>query len=297
MESPLKAIGFSALDDSYSLEEILSDVLKDPSKQYAIKLDEKKTLAEYIKKVSEDTYIMARVAVEKQKKSKQPKLDVYDCEPYVRSNQLIDVTDVEIECIDEISAYYVICEEVETNMQLIFWLQNVVEYLEGKKIGKTCKKVNVIGLATEGTIILPIEKDQEEEAFQKEEREKLKAILQKMKEGDEEAKEQLEKEEKELDSQLKERLREEDFLSIMSGYFIPVTLEDAIYAVLGEIQGIAIKTNEQTKEEMYLFALSVNDMPLEVVVNKKDVIGMPSIGMRFMGTCWLQGRVIMDTIS
>ena len=42
-------------------------------------------------------------------------------------------------------------------------------------------------------------------------------LIHKMKNGDEEAKEILEKEEKELDDQLKERLREEDFLSVM-GY-------------------------------------------------------------------------------
>lgn len=294
MESPLKTIGFSQLDEEYTLEEILSEILEEPTKQYAIQLDKKKALAEYIKQVSENTYIMVRVAVEKQGKEEVPKLDVYDCEPYIIAKNRMSVTDVEIECIDDISAYYVICEEVETSMQLIFWLQNVVEYLEKRKKGLTCQAINIVALATEGTIVLPVEKDQEEEAFQKEERDKLRAILQKMKDGDEEAKEILEQEEKELDNQLKERLREEDFLTIMSGYFIPVTLEDAIYAVLGEILSIEIRINEKTKEEMYVFTLNVNDMSLEVVINKDELVGMPSIGMRFMGTCWLQGQVVME---
>lgn len=114
-----------------------------------------------------------------------------------------------------------------------------------------------------------------------------------MKEGDEEARQLLEEEEKELDKQLKQRLREEDFLTIMSGYFIPTTIEDAVYAVLGEITAIKKRKNTKTKENLYVFDLNVNEMPLEVIVNSKTLIGMPSIGMRFMGTCWIQGKVIM----
>lgn len=292
MESPLRTIGFSKIEDDYTIEEILSDVLTKPTKQKAMQMNEKQLLAEYLKQVAEDTYVMARVVVKKGKKT--PKLDVYDCEPYVEASQCLEVIDVEVECVDDTSAYYVICEENETGMQLIFWLQNVVEYLEEKKKNKECRQVNVAALALEGTIILPVEKDEEEEHVEKEEREKLRMMLQKMKDGDEEAKEILEKEERELDNQLKERLKEEDFLTIMSGYFIPVTLEDATYAILGEIKEIKERTNEVTKEEMYIFNLDVNDMDLEVVVNKNTLLGMPSVGMRFMGTCWLQGKVIMD---
>lgn len=292
MESPLRTIGFSKLEDTYTLEDILSDVLEKPTFQKAMQLDDKHLLAEYIKQVAPNTYVMARVAVKKSKKN--PKLDVYDCEPYVVADKDMKVIDVEIEGVDDTSAYYVICEEKETGMQLIFWLQNVVEYLEERKQKKVCTHINVAALASEGTIVLPIQKDEEEESFEKEEREKLRLMLQRMKEGDTEAKEILEKEEREMDNQLKERLKEEDFLSIMSGYFIPVTLEDATYAILGEIIRIQERCNEDTKEDMYVFTLSVNDMPLEIMIHKDTLVGMPSIGMRFMGTCWLQGKVIMN---
>ena len=85
---------------------------------------------------------------------------------------------------------------------------------------------------------------------------------------------------------------EEDFLSIMSGYFVPTTLVDATYAILGEITDIQNRKNTQTGEESYLFTLDVNDMPLEVLINKANLVGYPSIGMRFMGTCWLQGTIV-----
>lgn len=292
MESSLTTIGFSKIDKDYTIEDILSDILSNPSDQKSVELDNKKVLAEYLKEVGKNTYVMARVAVNKSKK--EPKIEVYDCEPFVEAENKLEVCDVDIECVDDTSAYYVICEEKSTSMQLIFWLQNVVEYLEANKKDKKCTKIAVAALATEGTIVLPIEKDEEDESFEKDEREKLRGILQKMKDGDEEAKNILEAEEKELDNQLKERLFEEDFLTIMSGYFIPVTLQDAMYAVLGEILSVDKRTNTETKEEMYIFQLDVNDLPLEVVINAKELIGMPTVGMRFMGTCWLQGKVIME---
>lgn len=292
MESPIKVIGFSALDDKYSVDEIVTEILDNPTSQAAMKIDSNRILAEYIKEFAPDTYIMTRVAVDKTKE--KPNIEVLQCEAYVQASHNLDIQSVDIERIDEEEDYYVICEEKNTAMQIIFWLQNVIEYLEAVKKNKTCKQVNIAALAVEGTIILPVEKDEEDEVLEKEEREKLKNILQQMKEGDEEARQLLEEEEKELDKQLKQRLREEDFLTIMSGYFIPTTLEDAVYAVLGEITAISKRKNTKTKENLYVFTLSVNDMPLEVVINSKTLVGMPSIGMRFMGTCWVQGRVIME---
>ena len=296
MESPLKAIGFTQVNEKEMMEDILEELLSNPTKQEAIQLSAKQILAEYMKEIAENTYVMARVCVNKS--SKEPKIQVFSCDAYVEANTALDVEDVEVEGFDDgdggDQSYYVVCEERQTAMQIVFWLQNVVEYLEARKKNLTCSQVNIVGIASEGTIVLPIEKDEEEEQMEKEEREKLRLILQQMKNGDEEAKEILEKEEKELDDQLKERLREEDFLSVMSGYFIPETIDEATYAVLGEILEIKERINNQTDEKMYIFSLDVNDLNLEVVISQRELIGMPSVGMRFMGTCWIQGKVIMS---
>ena len=292
MESSLVAIGFSELDEEYTVEDLLAQVLKESEQQQFVELDSQHILGEYSHKVSENTYINARVGLDKDKKD--AKIEVYDCEAYVVAEEVLDVCDVEVECIDNMGAHYVICEEKITSMQMIFWLQNAVDYLKGKAQNKQCTQVNIAAIANEGTIILPIEQNDEEEQIEKEEREKIREMIQKMKEGNEEAKQLLEEEEKELDEQLKERLYEEDFLTIMSRYFIPVTLQDAVYAVLGEIVSIKERINSKTEEGIYVFTLNVNDVLLEVVINKKQLVGMPSVGMRFMGTCWLQGTVIMN---
>lgn len=291
MESPISAVGFSGIEDEDGLEVIVNEILDKPTMQVATRRPNKDILAEYFKEFADDTYIMVRVAV--RSGQKQSKVEIEQCEPCVIPRNAIDVEELTIECIDEDFTYYVICEEKETGMQFIFWLQNVVEYMQVMDKSKTFSKVKIAGLAMEGTIILPIERDDHDEAFDKEEREKLKVMIQRAREGDEEARAQLEQEEKDLDDQLKERMAEEDFLSIMSGYFVPTTLVDATYAVLGEIKAISEKKNSKTGEELYLFTLEVNDMPLEVLINKKHLVGHPTIGMRFMGTCWLQGTIVV----
>lgn len=289
MESPIAAVGFSEVDKKYKLEEIVSGILDKPTKQTASRRPNKDILAEYMTQFAKDMYVMVRVVLKG--KGKDAQIEVEQCEPYLVSTKSIDVVDLTVESVEDEYNYYVICEEKDTGMQFIFWLQNVVEYIELEDDVPQVGKVNIAGLAMEGTIILPIEKDEDDAAVEKEERDKIKVMLQRAREGDEEAREQLEREEKELDEQLKERMMEEDFLSIMSGYFVPTTLVDATYAVLGDIQSIQERKNEKTGEEMYLFTLNVNDMPLEIAINKVNLVGQPSVGMRFMGTCWLQGTI------
>ena len=291
MESPITAVGFSKTDSEYKIEDIVSEILDSPTKQVASRMSNNDILAEYAKMFAEDTYVMVRIVVKAGQKD--TKIQVEQCEPLLESHHVVDVEDLVVECVDDEYTYYAVCEEKETGMQFIFWLQNVVEYVEASNTNQELNKVKIAGLAMEGTIILPIEKDEEDEILEKEEREKLKVMIQRAREGDEEAKEKLEEEEKELDEQLKERMFEEDFLSIMSGYFVPTTLVDATYAVLGEILEIKLKQNKKTGEEMYWFVLNVNDMPLEIMINKSLLVGQPSIGMRFMGTCWLQGNIIL----
>ncbi len=290
MESPIAAVGFSDVDKKYNLEKIVSEILDQPTKQIASRKSNQDIIAEYLKEFGKDMYVMVRVVV--RANQEDTKLEIEQCEPYLSSHYTIKVEDLSVECIDDEYNYYAICEEAETGMQFIFWLQNVVEYTEAVEMLQTFDEVNIAALAMEGTIVLPIERNEEDEAVEKEEREKIKVMIQKAREGDEDARAKLEAEEKELDDQLKERMFEEDFLSIMSGYFVPTTLVDATYAILGEITQIQTRKNVKTGEESYLFTLNVNDMPLEVLINKNNLVGYPSIGMRFMGTCWLQGTIV-----
>lgn len=297
MKSPITAIGFSEIGKKYTIEQIVGEILDKPTKQQASRTKGKDIIAEYIKEFSKDTYVMVRVVMRSDdgKDDKgETKVEVEQCEPYLDASYTLNVEDLSVEEIDDEYNFYAICEEKETGIQFIFWLQNVIQYTEALAHKKSFNQIKVAALAMEGTIVLPVEQDEEDAVAQKEEKEKIKVMLQKAREGDEEAKAQLEEEEKEMDDLLKERLYEEDFLTIMSGYFIPTTLVDANYAILGEITAIDTRKNSKTGEEMYLFTLDVNDMPLEVMISKKQLIGYPTVGMRFMGTCWLQGTIVTE---
>ena len=292
MESPITAIGFSDIDKKYTIEQVVGEILDKPTTQRASRKDGKDIVAEYIKEFGKDMYVVVRIVMRSE--NEETKIEVEQCEPYLDSRYTINVEELSVEEVDDEYNYYVICEEKETGIQFIFWLQNVIEYLEAKAHKEKFSQVKIAALAMEGTIVLPIEKDEEDEEIEKEEKETIKVMLQRAREGDEEAKAKLEEEEREMDDQLKERMYQEDFLSIMSGYFVPTTLVDANYAILGEIKEMSTRKNQKTGEEVYLFTLDVNDMPLEVMINKKLLVGMPSIGMRFMGTCWLQGTIMME---
>ena len=292
MESPISAIGFSKIEENNGLAKIISEVIDKPTEQKASEKEDKSIIGEYLKEFGNGMYMMARVVLEKEKNGK--KAEIKQCEPYVKGNHTIKVDGLSVECLEEDYDYYVICEEIETGMQFIFWLQNVVEYIDAVELMDTINEIQIVALAMEGTIILPMEEDAEEDAAEAKERERTRVLLEQAREGDEEARQKLEAEEKELDKQLKERLYEEDFLSIMNGYFVPTTLVDATYAILGNIIGIETRINTQTKEESYLLTLNVNEVPLEILINKNNLVGYPTIGMRFMGTCWLQGTVVID---
>ena len=222
MESPIIALGFSEIDKKYTIEQLVGEILDKPTKQQASRKKNKDIVAEYIKEFGKDMYIVVRIVMRGE--SDTTKLEVEQCEPYLNSSYTINVEELTVEEIDDQYNYYAICEERETGIQFIFWLQNVIEYTEAVAHKKEFNQVKIAALAMEGTIILPIEKDEEDKEVEKEEKEKIKVMLQRAREGDEEARAQLEEEEKEMDDQLKERMYQEDFLSIMSGYFVPTTL-------------------------------------------------------------------------
>ena len=291
MSSSMKAIGFSSIDNKQSWDDLVADVLNAPSRTFMRKYQDNKVVIEYYKEYGERLYLLVRVALGENSKQ-EPRVHVEECEPYVEATYALEVQDLEIEDTEDDFIFYVVCEDVGTGMQIVFWLQNVIEYLdclEDDAVDYT--GVNLVGIASEGTIVLPIEKDEEDSEFEDTEREYLRTMLQRAKDGDEEAIEILEKEEEQLDEILKVRLRNEDFLTVMDGYFLPATYVEATYAVLGTIQELEIRQNSRTKEKVYWMYLDVNGMLLEVIINMSDLIGKPYIGMRFMGTCWMQGTV------
>ena len=49
--------------------------------------------------------------------------------------------------------------------------------------------------------------------------------------------------------------------------------------------------NEETREELYVMKLDVNELQFDVCVPVKEVLGEPAVGRRFKANMWLQGRI------
>lgn len=289
----MKAIGFSGIKSKQSWDDLVADVLRAPTRTFMRQYEKNKVVVEYYKEYGDKIYLLVRVALGEETHTKpKPKLFIEECEPYVEATYALEIQDLEIEDTEDDFIFYVVCEDVGTGMQIVFWLQNVIEYLDcidDDAVDYT--GINIVGIASEGTIILPIEKGEGDSEYETTEREYLRTMLQRAKAGDEEAIEMLEKEEEQLDEQLKERLRKEDFLTVMDGYFLPTTNVEATYAVLGTIKEFQVRHNRRTKEKMYWIYMDVNGMLIEIIINMEDLVGKPYVGMRFMGTCWMQGTV------
>jgi hypothetical protein len=151
--------------------------------------------------------------------------------------------------------------------------------------------VNLAVFAVEGTVILPIEKDVEDENADLAEEMIREELLKEAREGNEDAIDALEEEALEATRVLRERLKKEDLLTILEGFFIPVGEEEDIYSVLGTIEESKKLVNRVTKEHVWRIKLHCMNMSFDVFLNDKDLVGKPMKGMRFKGTTWVHGII------
>ncbi|NLI89536.1 MAG: DUF3881 family protein [Epulopiscium sp.] len=290
----MRSIGFGEFNNKEFEEEIRLDVMDNPTQSFIREYKDGRMVLEYYKEYSERLYVIVRTGLHSRIKEEVTTVYNNRCEPYFKAKYDLEVKDLEVGEVGPYFACYAVCDDAATGMPIIFKVQNMIEYLDCLQDNTLdYSGINVVGVATEGTIILPVEKDRHDQSS-KAENQYLRGLLERARSGDKEALDILDKEERKIDVELKERLRKEDFLTVMEGYFIPTTDMDAVYAVLGTIQELETRENKKTMEEIYWFNIDVNGMLLEIVINKKDLRGVPCKGMRFMGTCKVQGTVCFD---
>ena len=76
---------------------------------------------------------------------------------------------------------------------------------------------------------------------------------------------------------------------------MPCGVECDQYSVIGNILDVEVKQNRITKEDVYCLKLDCNDVTFTVAINKKDLLGEPSVGRRFKGQIWMQGTLDFAT--
>lgn len=215
------------------------------------------------------------------------------CVPYFTGNVERFYDDVDIERHAEKESYAGVCDDMNLGVSLIFYLQNVAEYFNKKRYGRTDSRsatVILSGLSVEGKILLPVYQKMPVMSEIRANQERTR-MLQAARDGDEDAIENLTMEDMDTYSMISQRIAHEDVFSIVSSHFMPCGVECDQYNVMGDILNVELRENNQTKEKIYVMTIEANGIILDVCINQLDLMGVPAIGRRFRGIIWLQGLV------
>lgn len=288
MHKFLRAIGFSELKKE-ELEKLFEQILKAPTVRKISTDSEGNEFAEISKEFGEFFGISLRGIYRED--------DTFEIEyyyPYLCGKTISTREPAEVEKHAEKESYAGICDEVRIGVTLIFYLQNVVDYLavrNNKGYMNLADGVILGALSTDGKILLPVNKAENKVHSQKERSSDRNHLIAAAREGDEDALENLTLEDIDTYSLLSRRIMHEDILSIVDSYFMPHGIESDQYAILGEITDFALLQNHVTQENVYCLDILCNDIPFSVCINQKDLIGEPEIGRRFKGNVWMQGSI------
>lgn len=290
MHKFLRAVGFSNLRKK-DLDIILEEVIEHPEVMRVTKDSEGYEFAEFSKSYGENIGLMIRGFYDEE--------DAFHMEyyfPYVFPLEVSTLEQVDIEKHAEKESYAGVCDEMRVGVTLIFYLQNVADFLSEHRENIHVKHLEgamLSALSVEGKILLPIEQKIKEKQAANSKYQKRKQLLEEAREGNEDAIEDLTMEDMDTYSMLSKRILKEDVLSIVNSTFMPYGIESDQYAILGEILEVQEIVNFLTEELIYYLKVDCNDLVFHVTINQKDLLGEPVVGRRFKGNIWMQGMVCL----
>ena len=217
--------------------------------------------------------------------------------PYLRGRNESSAEDVIVEKHVASDSYTGACDDLRLGTTMIFYLENMGEYLQSaaRRTGIVRGKATVLSaLSLQGTILLPVEKREEDDRVEEEASANRLDLMQAARDGDEDAMESLSIEDFDTYSMLIERVSREDVLSIVDTYFMPSGSDCECYSILGTILEVEEGMNRMTNEEIWILVIDCNDIKLDVGINKSDLVGEPAVGRRFKGSVWPQGHVYFE---
>lgn len=295
MHEFLQAIGFDKIISRKEIRKIVKDIEMDYSQYSRIGLEQDLDFCEIKKEYGEDFGISVYGEIETSRGEEIFEKQYYL--PYFNGNSVTSYADIFVERRADRNAFVGICEDLKVEVTIIFHLQNALDYIEERKLGHIPKKgtsLTLSGLANEGMILLPVQKDEQQQQMSKANSRNRMMLLSAAKEGDVAAMESLTLDDIDTYTQVSRRLVQEDVFSIVESYFMPYGVECDQYSIMGEILGVRELENNITKKKIYALNLDVNELQFEVCVSADTLIGEPAVGRRFKGNIWLQGTINFD---
>lgn len=283
----IAALGFSAYNTKEKAEKLVTDIIAEPNTRYISNYKSEEIRVEYYKEYGKDFGLIVRGAL-----SEEEELTVYSLIPYAFGQEITDTHEIDVVKGEKSDIYNAYCEESRSGTPVSFFLQNVIDYLEIEDQEDVyIEGTRLVAFSVEGTIILPIDKDETDLLLEEEEDDFREELIEKARNGDEEAMMILEEEAIESSEILQERLKDEDLLSILEGFFVPIGDSEDIYSLLATIEDVEESVNTLTEEKIYILRVKCMSLNIEVYINQTDIIGIPTPGMRFKGTCWVHGTI------
>lgn len=287
MHQFLASVGFKRIKKKEDINFLLNEVINNPTNHVKWTREDGTVYAEFSKDYAEYMGIAVR--------GEYGEDGVFQIEyffPYFCGSGYTTHEHVDIEKHSDKEAYAGVCDETRIGIALIFYLQNVIEYLKEYGFGKYRgnMKTTLSGLSKTGMILLPVHTCEKKDKVAKGNSERL-SLLEAARSGDEAAIESLTLEDIDTYSMIAKRINNEDVLSIVNTYFMPYGIESDQYAVLGVIEDYHYTRNIETKEDICILTINCNNMIFDVCINTEDLVGAPQVGRRFKGVIWMQGCV------
>ena len=288
MHSYLRSIGFSEINDRKELDKLLSMIIEKPTDRKTYEVHDQKTITEISRNFSKHVGITIRGEYDDDGTFRMGHYFPFVMSPYKSIEEEISV----IKKIDT-DAYTVMCDDVRIGVSLIFYLQNVVDYLSVDKRNIKGRKfpINLSSLSTNGKILLPVYHDEKLNKSNNAEVQYRRNLIAEAKKGNQDAIDSLTIDDIDIYAMISRRAKREDIYSIVETSFTPYGSESDNYYVLGTIIDMEKEINEITKEEIYMLIINCNDIIIPIVLNKNDLYGEPKVGRRFKGNVWTQGFV------
>lgn len=288
MHSFLKAIGFGSIKNRSDEEKLINLVIDNATEKQVFRMSEERSIVELVMEVAEDTGVVVRGETDA-----HGVFHVAHYFPIRRGNTITTEEPLFVNKRVDTDAYTGMCDDYRIGVSLIFYIQNVVDLLKNpirKKERRRCP-VYLSALATEGKILLPVEKTKKEAEKVKSDLQNRSALIAEAKQGNQEAMQNLTFDDIDQYAVVSRRIRKEDIYSIVETSFIPYGSESDNYSILGYINRVEKLTNFFTKEEFYVLNVECNEMSYDVCIHVDDLLGEPAVGRRFRGNVWMQGKV------
>lgn len=201
--------------------------------------------------------------------------------------------DMTIERQAEKEAYCGVCDDMNLGVTLIFYLQNVTEYLNKRRYGRSdsfSASLILSGLSVEGKILMPVYQKTPVVSEIKSNQERSR-MIQAARNGDEDAIENLTLEDMDTYSMISRRIADEDVFSIVTTHFMPCGVECDHYNIMGDILDVELRENSKTGEKIYVMTIESNSIVLDVCINEQDLWEYQREEDDSCGIIWLQGLV------